>query len=68
MHKKQHKKVKDNDKISKRSTSKESIHLMGKSLNRPNSSVEKCFCLICVGMFSNSKPEEVWVQCTQCHL
>ena len=42
---------------------------MGKSLNRPNSSVEKeCFCLICVGMFSKSKPEGVWVQCTQCHL
>ena len=57
----------DNDKISKRSTSKGSIHLMGKSLNRPNSSVEK-FCLICVGMFSKSKPEEVWIQCTQCHL
>ena len=42
---------------------------MGKSLNRPNSFVEKeCFCMICVGMFSKSKPEEVWVQCNQCHL
>nr|XP_047127245.1 uncharacterized protein LOC124808280 [Hydra vulgaris] len=68
--KKQAKKLnEDNIKMSKRSNSKGSLHLMEKSLNCPNSSVEEeCFCLICVGMFSKSKPEEVWVQCTQCHL
>ncbi|XP_047135156.1 uncharacterized protein LOC124812472 [Hydra vulgaris] len=59
----------DNIKMSKRSNSKGSLHLMEKSLNCPNSSVvEECFCLVCVGMFSKSKAGEVWVQCTQCHL
>lgn len=33
-----------------------------------NSSDEEddCFCLICLGAYSNSCKEEGWVQCTSC--
>ncbi|CAM1298099.1 Uncharacterised protein r2_g752 [Pycnogonum litorale] len=29
-------------------------------------SEEECFCLVCVGPFSNSKPREKWIECISC--
>ena len=37
---------------------------MEKSLIHENNfGDEESFCLVCLGTFSKSKPEEIWVQC-----
>lgn len=34
--------------------------------NSGDSHDEDCFCLVCVESFSNSRPNEKWVQCLEC--
>lgn len=34
--------------------------------NRKSSDDEDCFCLVCLELFSNSLPNEKWVQCGHC--
>lgn len=34
--------------------------------NSDDSDDEDCFCLVCVESFSNSRPNEKWVQCLEC--
>ncbi|CAK1593712.1 unnamed protein product [Parnassius mnemosyne] len=29
---------------------------------------EDCFCLVCLDTFSNSRPNEQWMQCTKCKM
>ncbi|CAG4952523.1 unnamed protein product [Parnassius apollo] len=29
---------------------------------------EDCFCLVCLETFSNSRPNEQWIQCTKCKM
>lgn len=29
---------------------------------------EDCFCLVCLETFSNSRPNEEWIQCIECKM
>lgn len=29
---------------------------------------EDCFCLVCLVTFSNSRPNEQWIQCMECQM
>lgn len=38
------------------------------NLNRHQNDEEDCLCLVCMEKYSNSRPQEEWIQCTSCHL